>query len=311
MIAILMAAYNGEKYLEEQLDSIKRQTFQDWHLIISDDSSTDRTLEIARKFQKEVTQQVTILENQVPKGSAKNNFFHLLKNVEESYIMFADQDDVWKEDKIEKTLSCMKKLEKKVTGHVPILVHTDLTVVDENMGIIADSFFQYAKVKKKVDLATFIIQNNVTGCTIMMNRELYEGICQVKDLKKVIMHDYWAALYAMVYGVVGVVDQSTMYYRQHESNSVGAKASGNPIYLWKHFWNGYQEYQKSMKRSMEQIGYFCECYQNKVWNGEKRKLLSGYADLCHQSKAKRILFYTRYRVLKIGIIRRIMQYLWG
>lgn len=311
MIAILMATHNGEKYLKEQLDSIKNQTFQKWHLIISDDGSTDRTLEIAKKFQKEVAQQVTITKNQIPTGSAKNNFFHLMENVEENYIMFADQDDVWKEDKIEKTFSCMKELEEKIEEAVPILVHTDLTVVDENMEILADSFFQYAKLKKEVDLATLIIQNIVTGCTVMMNRRLYEGIYQIKDLEKVIMHDYWAALYAMVYGVVGVVDKSTMYYRQHKSNSVGAKASGNPVYLWKHLRNGHREYQETMKASMKQIEYFCECYQNKKLDGEKRKLLLGYSRLYHQSKRKRIMFYTKNKVLKIGSIRRIMQYLWG
>lgn len=311
MIAILMAVYNGEKYLKEQLDSIKRQTFQDWHLIISDDGSTDRTLEIAKEFQKEVTQQVTILENHIPTGSPKNNFFHLLEYVEESYIMFSDQDDVWKEDKIELTFSCMKEMERKTAEHVPILVHTDLTVVDENMHIIADSFFQYGKLKKNVDLATLIIQNIVTGCTVMINRELYEGICQVKNSDKIIMHDYWAVLYATVYGAVGVVDKSTMYYRQHSDNNVGAKASGNLVYLWKHFLNGYKDYQKSMKESMKQIEYFCECYQDKKWDEEKRKLLSGYSKLYHQSKIKRLYFYTKYKVLKIGVIRRIMQYLWG
>lgn len=101
MITIIMAAYNGQEYINEQLESIKNQTYRDWRLVVRDDGSSDKTVDILKKFAKEVEQEVIIKVNEEPSGSAKRNFARLLQDVQNSsYVMFTDQDDIWKKDKI-------------------------------------------------------------------------------------------------------------------------------------------------------------------------------------------------------------------
>jgi len=94
MIEILLATYNGEKFLQEQLDSILHQTFQDWRIVAHDDGSTDATLEILQQFQLEHPSKIHILDDGLSFGSARDNFEHLMKHAAADYIMLCDQDDV-------------------------------------------------------------------------------------------------------------------------------------------------------------------------------------------------------------------------
>lgn len=131
MITIIMAAYNGQEYINEQLESIKNQTYRDWRLVVRDDGSSDKTVDILKKFAKEVEQEVIIKVNEEPSGSAKRNFARLLQDVQNSsYVMFTDQDDIWKKDKIEVTYNAMLDAEKKYGSKTPILVHGDVEVID-------------------------------------------------------------------------------------------------------------------------------------------------------------------------------------
>ena len=111
MVSVLLASYNGEKYIREQLDSILNQTFSDLSIVISDDLSADGTPEIIREYEEQYPGRVRSLRNSERSGSAQNNFFRLLKSEADDYIMLCDQDDVWLPDKVEVTLREMKKLE--------------------------------------------------------------------------------------------------------------------------------------------------------------------------------------------------------
>lgn len=309
MVTILMATYNGEQYILEQLESLRKQDYRNWKLIIGDDNSKDRTLEIISKFQQDCPNQIEVIRNNPPTGSAMKNFMSLLKKADTPYIMFCDQDDVWEPHKIRVTLECMKQLEKK--QDIPILVHSDLAVFSEK-GVISESFFAYQNLPTKSSLHSLIIQNSVTGCTMMINRCLQERMMEVDDYKNVIMHDYWAALIAAVYGKIGFVENHTMYYRQHNHNSVGAKASKSPLYLIGRLREGRRSYKEQMKKSMMQIGYFLQCYEKTYpIESEKRLVLEKYASLFRKNKCYRWWFYTRYQIRKKGMIRVCMQYIWG
>ncbi|HAN43841.1 MAG TPA: glycosyltransferase family 2 protein, partial [Ruminococcaceae bacterium] len=122
MIDILMAAYNGEKYIGEQIESILRQTYKDWRLIILDDCSTDSTADIAMEYSKKYSGKIKFYRNSKNSKSAKNAFFELFKHSESDYIMLCDQDDVWKENKIEITFNKMLESEKAYGKELPILV---------------------------------------------------------------------------------------------------------------------------------------------------------------------------------------------
>ena len=169
-ISVIMSVYNGEKYLEEQLTSIAEQTYTEWHLIIRDDCSEDASLQIAESFRDKYPKgKVDVYKNRSASGSAKNNFFRLIQDTAAEYVMFCDQDDVWLSDKIEKTLKTMRQQEiKNGTKHVPVLVHSDLYVVDEHLNMVSASLQKYQKLPKKSEVNRLLIQNHVTGCTMMV-----------------------------------------------------------------------------------------------------------------------------------------------
>ena len=128
-VDILLATYNGEKYIREQIDSILNQTYKEFRLLISDDGSTDGTRDILNEY-KAKDDRIEIFMQEENLGVVKN-FEFLLKKVEAKYYMFSDQDDIWKDEKIEKSL---KKIEEGFD-----LVYSDLEVVDENLNVTYES----------------------------------------------------------------------------------------------------------------------------------------------------------------------------
>ena len=222
MIDILVAVYNGEKYLKEQLTSILNQTYKEFNIIIRDDGSTDSSLYIIKEFNQLYPEKVTFVEG-VPSGSAKNNFFELINYAKSDYIMFCDQDDIWFENKIEVTLKKMQATENTYGKDVPILCHTDLTVVDKNLNTINPSFFKMQKFDiTKTTLNRALVQNIVTGYTMMINKALLD-LAKGTNSEDIIMHDWWLFLIASAFGRVEVVTTPTILYRQHEENQVGAR----------------------------------------------------------------------------------------
>lgn len=222
-IQILLAVFNGAQYLEAQIESLRAQTYPDWELLISDDGSSDGSLEII-DFYCNLDSRIHLVLDGVVAGSAKLNFFNLLGLAKADYVMFCDQDDVWDEDKIEVTLNRMREVESH-NSEMPILVATDLRVVDQNLNLISESFLKMSGMKSsKTDFGYFMSSCLVTGCTMMANRSLC-ALVQRVDLNPdpVLMHDWWLSLVASAFGRVSYINSQTISYRQHGSNSVGAK----------------------------------------------------------------------------------------
>jgi len=314
MVTILMAVYNGEAFLKEQLNSIIRQVNTQWRLIASDDGSDDRSLQILEDFAGSVENEVLIYTNDPPSGSAKNNFAKLMgKALDADYIMFSDQDDIWKEDKIQLSMDKMKLLEKKYGSGVPLLVHGDLEVINENRDVVARSMASYSDIRRQASLAQLLVQNNVTGCTMLINKALCHGIYRYISRDEVIMHDYFAAIYAQVFGKTIFIDKPLVSYRQHNSNSVGAKANKSPGYLKKRLSEGRAAYKKAMSRSYKQAGLFLEVYNDKIIRKAPGcyPYLKQYSMSGRMSHFKRTRFYFCARAWKKGIVRKVMQFLWG
>lgn len=222
-VSVLLATFNSEKYLAQLINSILSQTYEDFTLFVRDDCSSDGTMAIVNSYSDK---RLIILPNETPSGSAQNNFYALLSARIDDYIMFADADDVWLPDKIERTLACMRTQEKKYGETCPILVHSDLKVVDKNLDMIAGSMFRYEKLSpRRTELGQLLVQNNVTGCTVMINHALHSFV--PKKPESSVMHDWWLALVASAFGKVAVVDEPTILYRQHGSNQVGAYDASN------------------------------------------------------------------------------------
>ena len=166
-IIILLSTYNGAKYLKNQIDSLLSQSYDDFRIIARDDGSSDESSQILKSYDK-----IEIVDSQQNLG-AKGSFAELLeyavKHTDGEFFMFCDQDDVWKNDKIEKTLAKMQEMQYEY-GDIPLLIHSDVIVVDEGLEVMAGSFWKFQNINPKRDvLPHLLLQNVVTGCTMMIN----------------------------------------------------------------------------------------------------------------------------------------------
>lgn len=223
-VDILLATYNGEKYLKEQIDSILGQTHSDFRLLISDDGSTDDTRKILEEYKnKDSRIQVFFQESNL--GVVKN-FEFLLKKVESKYYMFSDQDDIWKVEKIEKSLN-------KIENDNCDLVYSDLEVVDEKLNVTYESYWKlkgiYNKIKKYNNFESLYLNNFVTGCTIISKKELIDTYLPLPNTSKYVLHDYWISLILSQNGKIDYIEEPLIKYRQHKNNKVGSKKKSNEL----------------------------------------------------------------------------------
>lgn len=236
-IAILMATYNGEKYLREQIDSILGQDNHDWHLYIHDDGSTDNTLEIIEGYASRYPDKVSALRYE-SQGGALNNFMSLLLCVESSYYMFSDQDDVWDNNKISLSFESIKQIEARESGQKPIIVHSDVRVVDSELNLIHPSYREYGHIYPEMVTSFDNCVINITlGCAMCFNAKARE-VSIDRPWTKALMHDGWVTTRTFAEnGIVYAMPQVLMHYRNHGCNTVGA-IDGNRftiMYRLKHF----------------------------------------------------------------------------
>lgn len=223
-VDILMATYNGDKYLAEQIKSIQNQTYANWKLLISDDCSNDNTIKIIKDFMKR-DNRILLVSNGVRFGSAKSNFTFLLTKSHAPYTMFCDQDDFWLPNKIRLSLDKIIQLENKKEDQIPILVFSDMQVVDKNLNEIAGSFEIYSAIKpNRIKFNQILAQSVGAGCTMICNKKLVQLALKTPQNTYMIMHDWWLSLIASSFGEIGHIDVATSLYRQHEVNSVGAES---------------------------------------------------------------------------------------
>lgn len=220
-ITVLLSTYNGEKYLSEQLASLVNQQGVELEVLVRDDGSTDDTIKILDEWQSKGLLSWYSSGNLGPGKS----FMHLLRNAKPgSYYAFCDQDDVWLPEKLRLTMDKMKEVELVNPGK-PVIVHTDMYVVDEKLDVVHESFWRSSGLRPDV-LRTFpylCTCNSVNGCTILMNSVARELILEKYVEHNVIIHDVISALTVSYYGgIIDYVDAPTVLYRQHASNVVGA-----------------------------------------------------------------------------------------
>ncbi|MGE5614827.1 MAG: glycosyltransferase family 2 protein [Bacillota bacterium] len=304
MITILLAACNGEKYIAEQIESILRQTYGNWILVVQDDCSQDKTCEIVEKYAAKHADRIILKKRTTPSGSAKNNFLSMLKYVGTEYVMTCDQDDSWLPEKIEVTIDKMREIEAIAGHNSPILVHTDLKVTDEKLNVLADSLIKFQKLDSSRDkLNNLLVQNIVTGCTMMANRALAEKVQNIPE--EAIMHDWWFALVASAFGHIGYVDRPTVLYRQHAANEIGAKNASSLFYKINRML-AIKQARSSLAATYAQAESFLRVYENEL--GEKEKSIIGaYLSISGASRAEKIKIISGYDFWKTGFFRRCGQ----
>lgn len=303
MITVLLATYNGEKYLSEQLDSLLGQSFNNFKILIRDDGSVDGTKAIIDSYCEKYPDKISVIEGEKT-GSACRNFFKLVDAVNDDYIMFCDQDDVWLPKKIEKTFKKMSEVESEAPG-LPVLVHSDLKVVDKELNVLSDSFFEFQAISPERDkLNNLLVQNNVTGCTVMINREMLKLAKEAP--KTCVMHDWWLALLACCFGRSAYIKEPLMLYRQHGNNQVGAKKATGLTFIINKF-KTRKNVAQNYRNLYSQAESLLIRYGDRM-TAQQRETVGALIGLCNASKFKKIATIRKYDFRKNTFLRTVGQY---
>ncbi len=224
VIEVVLPTYNGAAYLAEQVASIHRQTLRPQRLLVRDDGSTDGTLELIRRLEQRYGDWLRVLSADGNLGCI-GNVNRLLAATTAPYVALADQDDVWLSHKLERSLELLQGLEATCGAELPLLVHSDLELIDEAGVSLHTTYFQRQHLDAdRVAPADLAISNVVTGCTVLCNRALLSQALPIP--KRALMHDWWLALVASAFGRVESLADVSVRYRQHSSNVLGAQGLG-------------------------------------------------------------------------------------
>lgn len=302
-VDILLAVYNGSAYIAEQLQSILDQTFQDTRLIIRDNASEDTTVNVIEAFQKRYPDKIVLVRGNKNLG-AMGNFASLMDLAEAPYVLFSDADDVWLPTKIADTLRAMRANEERYGRDTPLLVHTDLCVVDRTLNVIDKSFWNYCQINQhRTALNQLLVQNVVTGCTMMINQPLLQIATPVPNAA--IMHDWWIALVAAAFGHIDVVPTATLLYRQHGNNVVGAVKTSVLKSLMEASNRDKRAVSKHhLQRTLQQAAAFNARYTDKL-NPEQRQVVSDYAALQTSSWGRKRYLIFKNRFFKHTFLRTL------
>lgn len=275
--AILMTTYNGEKFISEQLKSIQRQTETNWQLYIRDDGSTDNTVPLIKEIASNDIR-IKIISDENGNIGVKKGFMHLLCMVTAQFYFFADQDDIWFPEKMSVTIKSFKLHSER---H-PVLVHTNLTAVDEKLNILKKQVYP---TSKRIDgLNVMLSSNSVTGCTVAINNALKKKISN-DPTELMIMHDWWIGLCAVTFGYVEYIPRPMILYRQHEDNQVGTDTMMRDR-LKKLL--AYDSEKAKINRTFKQAKNLLKVHGSDM-TAHGRKMVVEYAFLLHKTHLNRML----------------------
>ncbi|HGK7124283.1 TPA: glycosyltransferase family 2 protein [Streptococcus agalactiae] len=254
-VNILMATYNGEKFLAQQIESIQKQTFKEWNLLIRDDGSSDKTCDIIRNFTAKDSRIRFINENEHHNLGVIKSFFTLVNYEVVDFYFFSDQDDVWLPEKLSVSLEAAKHK----ASDVPLLVYTDLKVVNQELNILQDSMIRAQSHHANTTLLPELTENTVTGGTMMINHALAEKWFTPNDI---LMHDWFLALLAASLGEIIYLDLPTQLYRQHDNNVLGARTMDKrfkilregPKSIFTRYWKLIHDSQKQASLIVDKYG---------------------------------------------------------
>lgn len=251
-IAILMAVYNGERFMREQIDSILAQTNQEWTLYIRNDGSTDRTADIIDAYVA-AHDNIVAVDPGGPNLGCRGNFFRLLEVVESEYYMFSDADDVWLPQKVEWTIAAMRELDRD--GRRPVVVHSDYTVTDAELNVLIPDYWKHVGMvpERFYSYNLIAIANPVSGAEMCFNHVLKTYLFPLAH--NTLLHDRWIPMVAARHGAIfKAIHKPTLLYRQHGDNIYGIKKAasrGGLLQRLRGVWEG----NRYVARKLVDAGY--------------------------------------------------------
>jgi len=204
LVSIPMITYNGEEYIEEQLDSIYNQTYKNIEVIVFDDCSTDKTAEILEKYHKDHGLIYTINQKNV---GLRENAINSLQACTGELIAPADQDDIWDKEKISILVENIKD---------NILIYSDSTSIDQDGHILNKNYF--ADIRDLIqgqNNKAFFFMNCISAHAMLFKKELLEFILPIPS--NMFFHDWWIAFIASTYGSIKLYNKPLVLYRRHQN----------------------------------------------------------------------------------------------
>ncbi|CBK75163.1 Glycosyltransferases involved in cell wall biogenesis [Butyrivibrio fibrisolvens 16/4] len=301
-IVILLATYNGEKYIRQQLKSLFEQTNQNFRLVVHDDGSSDATAEIINEYRDKYPERIEIFYGNSC-GGPKENFLWMLGRVEADYYLFCDQDDVWLPEKLQRSMDALASEEDNYRSSKeeipPVCVFTDMRVVDEELNTLSDSFIRYiGRVPENTAYTQILIDNPAAGCTMCFNRALRDLVVDLApsvDLNNIPMHDAFVLEIAAIMGKVVAIDEPLAYYRQTGHNAMGAVTESESDKASRNIEDLKQGniFQKK-KAFVEESRLFAAEMLKADWlPKDKKNVLLRFSTIGEKGKLKRMSFYSK------------------
>jgi glycosyltransferase involved in cell wall biosynthesis len=273
-IDVLMATWNGTRFIEAQLDSLFGQTFENYRLIVRDDDSSDSTLQMVERYRSQHSDRVVVRKNLNRQGACRT-FSLLAEESTAPYVAFCDQDDIWRADKLEVALTAAKSVEAVHGVDVPVLVFSDMELIGQDNRLLAPSMWKMKRVNpNRASLGALLVQNLVSGCTMLGNRSLLRYGIPIPE--EAYMHDFWLGLVAAAFGVLCPVNETMVRYRQHPHNTMGA---GGGLRIANAFQRLLSDpaFKQGIERSRRQAGKFAERYANRL-SIEQKEILQAWSE---------------------------------
>ena len=227
-IEVVLPTYNGVSYLEAQLASIHAQILRPTRVLLRDDGSSDGTQDLIAQLQARYGAWLQVLPSDGNLGCTAN-VNRLLEATTAPYVALADQDDLWLPQKLEQALALLQQLEALHGPETPLMVHSDLELVDAQAQLLGCRYLQHQRLDpRRTDPRDLALTNVVTGCTALCNRALLQKALPIPA--EALMHDWWLALVASALGQIALVEPPGVLYRQHGANVLGAQGLGWPYW---------------------------------------------------------------------------------
>ena len=291
-VAVLLSSYNGEKYIEEQINSILEQTYLNIDIYVRDDGSTDKTLDILRKYEKDNKIKLVVGQNL----GFVNSFFELMKLPKDAeYFAFSDQDDIWEKDKIERAVNILKKQK----DNIPIMYYSNYDLYDEKM-----KFKKHSLKRDNHSFCNSLVECVNVGMVTMLNKEAKKIILNNLP-NNCLGHDWWCYMVCQTFGDVIYDDYISCKHRSHENNvsEVGKSFIRLQIFRIKSLLRN--NYFKTIKCQIEDF----KKYFYKELSDENKKIIDMFyiKGFKLNKQLKKLFYKKRFRnVLSDEIIIRFM-----
>lgn len=308
-ITIIMATFNGGKYLKEQLDSIINQSYKNWRLVVRDDGSSDNTLTILNDYNTRYNCIEVITDSKNNLGISLN-FAELMEHSKDSkYIMFSDQDDVWLSNKVEDIYKLMKATEQEYGQNMPSLVYSDLQLVDESLNYIVVPVNMnrcFNATKSKINLNYLLAENFIYGCTMMLNNSLLK-VCLPVPVEAE-NHDYWVSLVAVSIGRIVKLTKPCILFRQHSLNNSGGISRGSFANRFKRVLFGWKEIDYIVNMRIKQALVLKERVLHRL-DDKNKKMLTDYLSKAATGGISAVYSAIRNNIYKHSIASTFMFYI--